>query len=122
QAHGRTRAGHAAAVLRSPAARGVHADRARARAGGGGRRARHVGRPPRAPRQRARARRVRAPRGDEVLLPPLRAPRPRRRRPDGAAAADDQENARVLTQAATPEPALSSPWPTLISAEGATIR
>src|SRR4030095_16240553 len=71
-AHGTARAGHAALLLRAPTARGVRADRARARARRGGRRARRLGHAPRPPRQRAGPRRRRPPLRAEFLLPPLR--------------------------------------------------
>ncbi len=90
QADGRARAGGAKVLLRASAAGRVRADRQGARAGGGRGRPRGVGLPPRPPADGAGARRVRASGGDQVLLPPVRRPRPGRRGRASSAGGDGQ--------------------------------
>src|SRR5436853_2360578 len=72
EAHGGPRARRAALLLRPPAAGRVPVDGARARARRRRRCPCELGSAPRAPLERARARRLWAPGGDEVLLPALR--------------------------------------------------
>src|SRR2546430_16820848 len=102
EALGGARARRAALLLGPPAPGRVRADRPRARARRRRGRARELGNAPRAPLERARARRLRSPGGDEVLLPALRHAG---RREDGAHRTSASRGAGARARASvTPTP------------------
>src|SRR5262245_25788794 len=100
QADGGAWARDATVLLGAPPARGIRAHGQGTRARGRGRRAGRVGLAPRPPSDRAGARRVRPPGGDQVFLPAVRRARARRNR--GAPAAPTRQGREAALGLADP--------------------